>query len=431
MEFIAIAVGLVAGLALVGVLISVRLQKLDDQRGAEQADVNARLLAENESRIRQLQNEVADRQVEAFLNVAKPHLQQETARGEEQLKARQGEIDRNLDEIKKELLRVREFVANTDTERGKSIASLAAVTERTNQVAEALRQDTNKLNETLAGGQSRGQWGERMAEDVLRVAGFVEDINYVKQAGLEDGGRPDFTFLLPDKKVLHMDVKFPLASYQRHIEAETEAERDRTAKDFLRDVKQRITEVTTRDYIDPAAGTLDYTLVFIPNEQVYGFIQERDRSIIDYALEHRVVICSPLTLFAVLAVIRQSMENFHLAERTDQILSVLGSFNKQWEMYKGQMAKLGNAIGSVQRNYEELEGKRTRALDRQVKRIEDLRSRSGALEAGELPEADVEAELRELTAGGPDQADGEAIGEVEAFEHTPEPEPFESENPLF
>ena len=417
MEIIAIAMGVIAGFALFAVLFSLRMQKMDERRASEQAANNALLLAEQESRIRQAQHEVADRQVEAFLNVAKPHLQQETARGEEQLKARQGEIDRNLEEIKKELLRVREYVANTDTERGKSIASLAAVTERTNLVAEALRQDTNKLNETLAGGQSRGQWGERMAEDVLRVAGFVENVNYRKQSGLEAGGRPDFTFLLPDDKVLHMDVKFPLASYQRYIDAENDAERERTTKDFLRDVKQRITEVTTRDYIDPAAGTLDYTLVFIPNEQVYGFIQEQDQSIIDYALENRVVICSPLTLFAILAVIRQSMENFRLAKRTDEILSVLGSFNKQWHMYKGQMTKLGNSIGSVQRNFEELEGKRTRALDRQVKKVDDLRSKAVSLEHGEDDAADVEAELLELTSG-----DDDPVIEAEAEK---------SENPLF
>jgi DNA recombination protein RmuC len=219
-----------------------------------------------------------------------------------------------------------------------------------------------------------------------------------------------------------MDVKFPLASYQRYVDAATDAERERTAKDFLRDVKQRITEVTTREYIDPATGTLDYTLVFIPNEQVYGFIQEQDPSVIDYALENRVVICSPLTLFAVLAVIRQAMENFRLAKRTDEILSVLGSFNKQWEAYKRQMSKLGNAIASTQRNYEELEGKRTRALDRQVKKVEDLRSKGGALEAGETtdePAADVDSELRELAAGDDDDTiDAEALPET-------------SESPLF
>ena len=60
----------------------------------------------------------------------------------------------------------------------------------------------------------RGQWGERMAEDVLRLAGFVENVNYRKQVQIEGGtGRPDYTFELPKGHVLYMDVKFPLAAY--------------------------------------------------------------------------------------------------------------------------------------------------------------------------------------------------------------------------
>ena len=49
-----------------------------------------------------------------------------------------------------------------------------------------------------------------MAEDVLRLAGFVEHINYEKQTAVE-GGRsiPDFTFKLPKDHVLYMDVEVP------------------------------------------------------------------------------------------------------------------------------------------------------------------------------------------------------------------------------
>ena len=27
----------------------------------------------------------------------------------------------------------------------------------------------------------RGQWGERMAEDIIRYAGLIENVNYLKQ----------------------------------------------------------------------------------------------------------------------------------------------------------------------------------------------------------------------------------------------------------
>ena len=82
-------------------------------------------------------------------------------------------------------------------------------------------------------------------------------------------------------------------------------------------------------------------LLFIPNEQVYAFIQEQDRSILDDALRDKVVFCSPLTLFAVLAVIRQAVDNFQLSRTSHEILELLQGFEKQWDRFVDQMDKVG------------------------------------------------------------------------------------------
>lgn len=159
-----------------------------------------------------------------------------------------------------------------------------------------------------------------MAEDVLRLAGFIEGVQYRKQRQVVDGtARPDFTFFVQDQ-LLNMDVKTPMVEYQRYLTSSTDQEGDAAAKAFKRDVRARIKEVATRDYIDPEGGTLDYMLVFIPNEQIYGFIHENDPGLLDEALQKKVVLCSPLTLFAILAVIRQASENFKLAQQTNEIL---------------------------------------------------------------------------------------------------------------
>ena len=319
---------------------------------------------------------------EQFLALAEERLKVEAARGEEQLKARQGEIDRSLQAVGESLRQVTDFVQSVDRQRQDSISKLAAVTQDSHRALESLTQTTGRLDRALAGGQMRGQWGERMAEDVLRLAGFIEGVNYRRNEQTPSGTRPDFTFFLPQDRVLHMDVKFPLAGYQRLLEAPSAGERERATRQFLSDVRQRIREVTTRDYIDPASGTLDYMLVFIPNEQVYGFIHEQDAAVLDDALIQRVVLCSPLTLFAVLAVIRQSVDNFQLSEQTDRILSALGAFAKQWGMYQEAVGKVGSRLQSTQRAYEQLSGPRTNQLQRQIERVEQLR-----VEAGVEPDA--------------------------------------------
>jgi len=97
----------------------------------------------------------------------------------------------------------------------------------------ALNANTGALREALANTQVRGQWGERMAEDVFRIVGFVEQINYVKQSTVADGrSRPDYTIYMPDQKKLNMDAKFPFANYLKCLEAVTEVDSQR-ARQFL------------------------------------------------------------------------------------------------------------------------------------------------------------------------------------------------------
>ena len=174
-----------------------------------------------------------------------------------------------------------------------------------------------------------------MAEDVLQLAGFLEGVNYRKQTTLAGAGRPDYTFLLPNGLVMHMDVKFPLDNYVRHLEADNDVERARYRDQFLRDVRDRVKELTTRGYLDSADETVDCLLLFIPNEQVYAFVQEHDRDAIDDAMRKKIVLCSPLTLYAVLAVVRQAVDNFRLERTSNEILGLLHDFSLQWEKYTG------------------------------------------------------------------------------------------------
>src|SRR5690606_11144593 len=109
-----------------------------------------------------------------------------------------------------------------------------------------------------------------------RLAGLVEGVSYVKQRATRAGTIPDVTFLLPGGQVLHMDVKFPVANHVRWCEAPPGPERDALLAAFLKDVRQRVRELTGRGYVDPAGGTLDYVLLFLPNEAIYGFVHEHD-----------------------------------------------------------------------------------------------------------------------------------------------------------
>ncbi len=315
---------------------------------------------------------------EEFLKLAKAKLESEREVSSKELETKKSLIDQELKRMTVELERVSTLIKELEKDRAEKFGELSHQLKIASEQTSLLMKTTQTLREALSSTKVRGQWGERMAEDVLRLAGFIENVNYVKQKAIEGpGSRPDFTFLLPRNLKLHMDVKFPLDNYLRYLEAGSEMEKIKYRNDFLRDVKARIKEVTTREYINPEQNTVDYVLLFIPNEQIYAFIHEQDSAILDEGIRNRVIFCSPLTLFAVLAVIRQAVENFALEQTSNEILSLLGVFRKQWEEFLKKLEQVGKRIGDLQKEYDALITTRKAQLERPLKKMELLRTQRG------------------------------------------------------
>lgn len=285
-----------------------------------------------------------------------------------------------------------------------------AIAQRFGQVDDALRHhadatarlaaSTTTLREALGSSQARGRWGERMAEDVLRIAGFVENVNYRKQVSTAGGrARPDFAFDLPKGHVLYMDVKFPLAAYLRYLDATTDHERAEHLRTFLRDVRARVKELSARDYAHADEGgqpSLDYVLLFLPNEQLSGFIHEHDPDLLDDALRQRVVMCSPLTLFAFLGVVRQAFDNFMIEQTSDEILRLVGSFSRQWRRYVESTEKVKRHLDATQAEFERLTTTRERAVERPLRQLEALREQRSLTPR---PDPDLDGAADAETAG--------------------------------
>ncbi|MFC1657827.1 DNA recombination protein RmuC [Candidatus Omnitrophota bacterium] len=306
---------------------------------------------------------------EDFLKRAEKEFIGQSKIHRQELEGERGLIEQTFTSMKARLDEVQKSVADFEKDRKQQFGAI------TNLMTTVAGHSAHIQN-ALASSRIRGQWGERMAEDILRLAGFIEGVNYKKQKA-QESGRPDFTFALPQDLIVNMDVKFPFENYLHYLETREEAEKTRYKDKFLKDVKSRIKEVTTRDYINPAANTVDYVILFIPNEQIYAFINEIDRSVLDEALKNKVILCSPLTLYAILAVIRQAVDNFNLERTAGHILSLLGAFNKQWDAFIKSMDKMGSKIDDARTEFDALVSTRRQQLERPLKRIEELRTAKG------------------------------------------------------
>jgi len=309
-----------------------------------------------------------------FIKLAEEKLKSQNAEGQKELEGKKALIDQNVEMIGKTLSEVQRKIEEVGKTSGEKFSEVTTLIKRHEEVTSKLKETTEHLGQALASSKKRGEWGERMAEDVIRLVGMVEGINYIKQKTLEHAsGRPDYTFLMPNSLKINMDVKFPLDNYVHYLNAETDHDRKRYRDELIKNTRTMIKQVTTRDYINPVENTVDYVIIFIPNEQVYGFINDADRTIMDEALKQKVILCSPFTLYAVLAVMRQAIENFNLERTASEILTLLADFSKQWNAYKEKFEKMGERLDAAKKEYDAISTTRTNALERPLRKIEELR----------------------------------------------------------
>jgi len=275
------------------------------------------------------------------------------------------QIDEKVERLEKEIRQLREI----NTEKFGSVDSAVA----------GLAQQTQALNKVLSSAQGRGSWGEKMLEDILMQSGFQRGINYEMQEKLGDGGKPDYTFFLPPDRVLYLDSKFPMENYLKYFEAQDDNSRKIMKDAFIKNVEDRVKELEKRDYVQQSgANAIDYVLLFIPNEGVLSFIQQHKPSLVDDAVAKRVVLCSPLTLYAFLGVVRQATASFAMEQNANEVLRLLTSFGKAWGNYVKNLKDIARHFESMQKKLKAVTtGRVFSVVNKPLREIEELAQNRG------------------------------------------------------
>jgi len=309
-----------------------------------------------------------------FLQTAQQQFAAEQIKMTSELEMRKQAVQSSVQALKEELSKYQKMLHDLEKDRDTKYGNLEAGLKNASQSTAQLQETTQNLNNILGNVRLRGQWGERTAEDIIRYAGLIEDVNYRKQKKLNSGTtKPDFTFLLPDDHKVNMDVKFPLDNYVKMVNAEDPMRKDMLQKEFFKNVKERVQEIQTRNYISPEENTLDFVLLFIPNEQVFGLIQEHRPQLMDEALNQKVVLCSPFTLYAMLSVIRQAYENFRYEKDIKKIILLIEQFANIYEKFKTRFLDVGKAIEKLDGQYRDILNKSFRQLDTKIRHIDDYK----------------------------------------------------------
>lgn len=346
------------------------------------AFLSSRVSEDNIRKMEERNQEILRLERERFLELGEEKMR----RSEQFVESRKDIIKELVGRIDEEINKSNLRLEEAERLRVGEITNLRTILEEHKEVTKDLRHSTEDLKNVLSNNQLRGKYGEEVAENILKMLGFRRGDDYTVNIRQETNiNRPDLTIKMPDGSKVNVDVKFPYQSLVRYQEAESKEEKKAHLNQFSKDVKDKIKQVTSRDYINPEEKTLDFVILFVPNEMVFSVICDQLAEISEEAMRKKVIIAGPFSFAAITRMVRQSYDNFCIQEDLHRLVGLIGKFKEEFGKYNVELDKLGERIGSAAKQYEAVSTTRTRALSTIVEKIEreseDVRITEGKAEA--------------------------------------------------
>ena len=223
----------------------------------------------------------------------------------------------------------------------------------TNKQMMQIGTEVRRLEDILSSPKLRGQMGERSLENLL-VQILPKD-SYTLQYTFKDGKMVDALIKLTDFSV-PIDAKFPLPGFEKVVKAETEEEKTKLRRQFLKDVIAHIDKIAC-DYIRPAEGTLDFALCYIPAENVYyetivKYVGET-HDILQYCFDKKVIPVSPNLLYTYLMTVAMGLHGLQIEKQAAEIRQNLKKLNASFGDFGSNWEVLGKHLRNAYGQYEE------------------------------------------------------------------------------
>ena len=266
-------------------------------------------------------------------------------------------------------------------DKGKLEEQLKNITES----AGSLQKEASNLANALHGGKGdkkrQGLWGEKRLVDTLRMSGLDES-NYQMQETLKDEWNerhiPDCIINMTDDKKIIIDAKASLGSYIDYCNAETELEKQAQLAKLVAATKERINELSSKEYQDKLKEkSIDFVYMFIPEEDILFAVMGKDSSIVEYALERKVSIITPLLLLSMMRIVDRIITIGNQERIIGEVMDMVNNLSKESDRFKSDLEEIGKGLGKAQvaydSSYNRLAADGGRSI---IGRIEKIKSKS-------------------------------------------------------
>lgn len=251
------------------------------------------------------------------------------------------------DEFAKFTAAVNALQTNNAQDLGALKVSLQHVAALQSSLQEAVRttnDTTGQLRNALQNPRIAGNWGEISLDRVVELAGMSDHVDFDRQTGMRSSEgsseRPDLTIHLTGGMRIPVDAKASTANYIKAVAETNESDRERLLKQSASDLRARITELRGRAYdkIDGFAGMI---ILYVPNESMLSSALAQDPGMIEDALRHQIVICSPLLLLCYLRAFAHGWRLQKQQENAEEVARRGRMLHDRLQSFFGALGKVG------------------------------------------------------------------------------------------
>jgi DNA recombination protein RmuC len=341
-------------------------------------------LAEQKGELDELQQKF----VKEFENLANKIFEEKTTKFSEQSKANLSEILNPLRE------KINEFQSKVEETNKESIDRFAALRQQLLTLKDMNQQmstDAQNLVKALKGDTKvQGDWGEIQLERILERSGLRNGEEYSIQESFttEEGRkRPDVIVNLPEEKKIIIDSKVSLVSYERLVSTDDDDQRNIHIKTFIDSVKKHIKELSEKNYqtiFDH--GTLDFVLMFIPIESAFSLAIQYGENLYVDAYDKNIIIVSPSTLLATLRTIANIWKQEYQNRNVIEIAKQSGALYDKFVSFTEDLVSVGNRLDQAKGSYVDAMKKLSEGRDNLVNKAEKIR-KLGAKTSKQLPQS--------------------------------------------
>ena len=366
MDYVLFLLGFVIGAFLVGFILKSKISNLQTQ---------IELIKEQSVKNDELRNKYFETQIHALKseiqNTTEKILQQ---REESLAKANNIQLNVLLNPLKNEIEGMRKSMTDNIKTSSENKASLEKAIEELMKRTQDIGNDANNLAKALKNeSKTQGNWGELILENILEKSGLTEGEHYEKQIAIKDckgntvyhdetGKRliPDVVVHYPDNKDLIIDSKVSLTAFVDYCNATEESDKAFALKRHLQSLRAHCKELQKKNYssyIKAPRVSLNYVVMFVPNESAMQLALYEDDTLWREAFENGVFITSEQNLLALLRMIqlawsqvKQARNQQEVFDAVNKLLDRVGDFVKKYE-------DLGKKIESLQGSYDDTKKK--------------------------------------------------------------------------